>query len=700
MASLVLSAAGAAIGGPVGGAIGSLVGRQIDRSFGLSPAERIRDLRFPSSQYGDPIPRIIGQMRVAGVVLWSAKPVATATISKTGSEQGLSVSFAYGLSSGPIRQIGSIWADGRLIRDGQGRQDVPFDLNLHAGDEDQLSDPLIASILGEAEAPAFRGIAYLVFENFDLSSFGNRLPLITVEVDAGGDELSAERVLSDGLALTAPSHGLEHELTGYALTGDDVKAALAPLCTALQPSFAFAGRAWTLDRSPISHVVARHLWTLGSERETINSVDSSELQTKVSVRYFDPAQDFSASEKSAKVPGPERLNRVELPAAMTGEQAKALAFERLSDVALSSAANWLNLPLRYSSINLGDRVACEGELSRPYRVCAKVLKGSELSLQLRLDRARVQIAASDPGGVASQKVLQRKPLGLSLLELPGSAGSVGAALLVSGGHEPFRSLAVRVSCNGIEQELSSAIRPAACGTLLEAVDVGVSELMDHQHTIHVEFEQDPMLVSVDEAALLAGANLLHVGGECIRFSRALPLGASRYELSGLIRGCFDTVATAPHELGALVHVLDASTYRTFQIEPGQLGATFEARLYGPDQATADASLTVHGVAQRPWAPAHIETSTSANGLQISWVRRGRDGQAWLDGVDAPIGASREAYTVSLLGQEDRRLDFETSAPDLFVSTASLAVLGSRPWQLEVRQLGDLAPGNIGNHTIA
>ncbi len=85
-----------------------------------------------------------------------------------------SISFAVGLCTGAIARIGRVWADG-----------MPLDLarfttRVHTGSETQDSDPLIADI--EGEAPAYRGLAYIVFEEMPLAEFGNRIPQLQFEI--------------------------------------------------------------------------------------------------------------------------------------------------------------------------------------------------------------------------------------------------------------------------------------------------------------------------------------------------------------------------------------------------------------------------------------------------------------------------------------------------------------------------------------
>ena len=53
-------------------------------------------------------------------------------------------------------------------------------MRLYTGDEAQTADPLI--VAKEGEAPAYRGLAYVVFERLPLADFGNRIPQLSFEV--------------------------------------------------------------------------------------------------------------------------------------------------------------------------------------------------------------------------------------------------------------------------------------------------------------------------------------------------------------------------------------------------------------------------------------------------------------------------------------------------------------------------------------
>ncbi|GGH13955.1 hypothetical protein GCM10007036_12910 [Alsobacter metallidurans] len=84
--------------------------------------------------------------------------------------------LAVGLCEGPIAFVRRIWADGREI------DRTLYTIRVHAGTETQDPDPLIVAKEGADAAPAYRGLAYVVFERLPLANFGNRVPQLSFEV--------------------------------------------------------------------------------------------------------------------------------------------------------------------------------------------------------------------------------------------------------------------------------------------------------------------------------------------------------------------------------------------------------------------------------------------------------------------------------------------------------------------------------------
>ena len=207
MATLVLGAVGSAIGGSIGGGllgvsavtiggfIGSSVGSLVDSWIvsSLAPAQRIEGarldgLRITSSTEGAVIPRLFGRMRIGGNIIWATDfREETKTTTQGGGKGGgggkvktteylYYASFAVALCEGEITGIGRVWADGKAM------DMTGVTWRWYPGDEAQGPDPFISAKMGAANTPAYRGTAYVVFEELDLSSFGNRLPQISFEV--------------------------------------------------------------------------------------------------------------------------------------------------------------------------------------------------------------------------------------------------------------------------------------------------------------------------------------------------------------------------------------------------------------------------------------------------------------------------------------------------------------------------------------
>ncbi|MEM0907099.1 MAG: glycoside hydrolase/phage tail family protein [Pseudomonadota bacterium] len=191
MATLVLQAAGHAAGsllGPVGAmagrAAGALAGHVVDqRLLNDDPDQsvgRIDDLTVQTSSEGNSIPKVYGRMRLAGTVIWSTDFVEQSKTSSGGkggpkvTEYSYTVSFAVALCEGPIARIGRVWADGDPL------DLTKITMRVYEGRGDQEADPLIEGI--EGVAPAYRGLAYVVFEHLPIGAFGNRLPQLTFEV--------------------------------------------------------------------------------------------------------------------------------------------------------------------------------------------------------------------------------------------------------------------------------------------------------------------------------------------------------------------------------------------------------------------------------------------------------------------------------------------------------------------------------------
>lgn len=189
-AGLAFGLVGGFLFGPIGFMVGSLIGNLLFPQQQQGP--RLTDLKLHNSGYGIMVPIVYGAMRVPAIVIWQTDLKEHSH--NSGGKGGPSVttftysaSFAEYLCEGPIDFVRRIWADGTLIYDADS---TDGNLNtlpcvVYPGDEAQLPDPTIEGELGVGNTPAYRGKAYVVFDDWDLTNYGNRIPNLNFEVIKG-----------------------------------------------------------------------------------------------------------------------------------------------------------------------------------------------------------------------------------------------------------------------------------------------------------------------------------------------------------------------------------------------------------------------------------------------------------------------------------------------------------------------------------
>ncbi|NOZ32812.1 MAG: hypothetical protein GXP01_07020, partial [Alphaproteobacteria bacterium] len=192
MSTLILSLAGQVVGGAIGGPIGATIGRALgalagsaidEAIFGDDSAPAGKDIRLLTSSEGVGVARIYGWNRLAGNIIWAtelerqdAAGGGAKALGQSDGEEIIAASFAIGLCEGEVAHMGRIWADGQPMD----TRNVSF--RFYTGDATQAPDALIEAKQGAGNAPAYRGLAYIVFDRLDLTPFGNRIPQISVEI--------------------------------------------------------------------------------------------------------------------------------------------------------------------------------------------------------------------------------------------------------------------------------------------------------------------------------------------------------------------------------------------------------------------------------------------------------------------------------------------------------------------------------------
>ena len=714
MATLLFSALGTIFGGPLGGALGALVGQQVDHAIIGSPTRegpRLKELSVTTSSYGTALPRHFGRMRVAGSIIWATDLIEHRD--KQGGGKGkpstttynYTASFAVALASRPLSSIGRIWADGNLLRGAAGDLKSSGSFRFHPGTRDQAPDILIAAAEGATRCPAFRGIAYTVFEDLELGDFGNRIPALTFEVFADDGSLSLATLFDDAL------DDVDADLTLPGIVGLSCEGALAETLSLLDPVFPMA-----CDASGDQLILVRERYQTAAitlpEAATATRDDdfgggAGYARKRAPIitnppeilRYYDVERDYQPGlQRAVGRPSPGQPRSIELPAALAAADAR-----RLADHA-ARRSGWARQTLSWRSCQLDPAIVPGAIVTAPgmagrWRVAgwewrdsgvelSLMRLGPDVSADLSADAGRANLPTDDAAASTVVTAFELPWDGIGAGDAPAifaavsSAASTwsGAALFVDQGDGGLVPLGPSGRGRSIIGQ-SLSVLPAASSMLFDRESQAVVELLG----------EDMQLTEATPRQLAAGSNRALLGGEIIQFAKAVPLGNRQWRLEQLLRGRGGSeAATASHTLGEAFVLLDGTPV---PLDSAMIGGSPDALIAAigrGDAVPVTAPIAVRGVTLRPLTPVHPAANPQADGgLMLRWTRRARGAWLWPDGVDAPLHEQSEAYEVIYGPVSAPLARWEVDAPALILSTATYAALPTGE-SFRVRQRGSYA----------
>ncbi|MDR2858665.1 MAG: phage tail protein [Novosphingobium sp.] len=716
MATLLFSAVGTMLGGPLGGALGALAGRAVDSAIiggGNREGARLKELAPTTSTYGEALPRHFGRMRVPGSIIWATDLVEHSETQGGGKGQpsvttySYTVSFAVALASRPIAGIGRIWADGNLLRGAAGDLKTGGTMRIHTGWGDQAADPLIAAAEGVDRCPAWRGLAYVVFEDLALGDFFNRIPALAFEVIADTGDLSLRQVVGELIGdadAAVPLPGI---------AGLSCEGPLADTLRLLDPVLPMdcdaGGERLTIARERLQQApvllpepaLPVDDGDFGARSGFSRRRDPAPAAPPAILRYYDTGRDYQPGvQRAAGRAGPGQPQVIELPAALAAADARRLA------EGMAQRAGWRRETIAWRSAGLdpalapGALVVLPGIAGR-WRITAWEWRdgGVELALErvVPAPAAAAPAAPADAGRFAPPPDLPAPATLLAAFELPwdgtgsGDRPAIFAAVSAAGAN--WRGAALYVDRgDGALQPLGPGGRTRCILGHAETALAPASPLLFDRGAGVVVALADPAMDLADATGrrLALGANRALLGGEVIQFGRAQPLGAGRWRLSALLRGRGGgESAVAGHRAGESFVLLDA---RPVALDPALVGTAPEALIAAVglgDAAPVTAAIAGRGMTLRPLAPVHSRVGRLADGtLALAWTRRARGAWDWPDGADTPLHEEAERYLVTLGDPAAPAAAWTVAEPRLALAGNMLAALPAGP--LHVRQQGSHA----------
>lgn len=633
MASVLFSTIGQAVGGPLAAAVGAAVGGSVDAVLFGARRRGSGELFVQRSAYGDVLPRLYGRIRAAGQLIW-ALPIAGAG-GKGGGRQSAGSSFAIALSSGPILDIGRIWADGREIRNAAGEFEFQTEMRLHRAGLNQSVDPLIAAAEGEDGALAYGRLAYVLFENFDLASFGNRIPNFSFEViaDAGAP---SDWLRDQATRAEIPVWDIEGDRSagGYAALGrvlDDC----GRLSRLGDCSLRFADGRARFGGPPGMFPIGKGELLAADGRPA--ELVQGNRPAVMGVTYMDADRDYQPGRQrvARSRRGPELES--EAPVAATAGMALALAARFLRQTEAAADRIRFGLSWRRLGISVGDFVDLEG--LGLWRIVERDIRG--LMIFLVAERVAAEehwpVGDSDPGRSLPSPMMPSAPTDVHLFEtpVPLTAGRPAAWLWMGGG-SGWRGASAVLLEGGDQTAIGEIRQPMSWGRLLETVEPGPESLWDRCNALLVETEVGvPPFESRSESDVLAGANLVRVGEEVLQFCEAEPLTRNIVRLSGLLRGQFGTgFRMRALQPGEIVRLISPGRLLRVELPADSSGRNLLVLATGRGDPVGgtETTLDVEGMTGAPMAPVHLRVRRMADGrISSSWLPRSAADWGWSSG---------------------------------------------------------------------
>ena len=685
---------------------------------------KLGEQKVQISTYGSRIPTLYGKNRVAGNVIWATKYVEHRHEESQGGKGGpkyttvnftYTCSFAIGLADCELFSIERIWADGNLITPAY---------TFYPGSETQMPDATIEGYEGVGNAPAYRGLAYVVFEDFDLTNYGNRIPVLTFECvrvmnklcNIVRDIVTASGIDDSELSFTTFSD-FDAVVSGYVISSMGThRSALEPLQAAYFFDMAEtrgllrcirrgAGETVTVDAADLAaHEGENVPDSLKSSRK-----QEMELPQRLIVTYLNKLNDYQTATVEAKriVTSSSNAVNVSIPIVLTTAEAMELAEKLLYETWMGRLSRDVVLPTKYAYVAPGNvlNVTTGGKV-----ISGLVQKSSYgkpgLAKLTVVDNGAVLylpvVRTADPD---IQQTPRKLPSDITMEVFETNLlldGSVPYRPYVAVYANVFYGVNVLSSADGgatyqLMQQIFSAARE---GYFWDAytpdgndgpLAPGPADYIDRCNTIEVEIVNGT-LESVSELALLNGANVCLLGDEILQFQTAVLTEYDSYILSNLLRGRRGTEwAMATHTYDDRFVLLSPGTIEQLQVSQASMMTSVQLR-YGPttmevtDASYKSVTIRNTGMGYMPYAVVHEAGMRDDSGnLTISWIRRTRIGGAWNDYSDVPLSEDSERYEVDVMdGDTVKRTIASVTQEVVYTAAEQTEDFGSPQAEVAVR----------------
>ncbi len=700
MAQLLLGAVGAGIGSVfddpmLGFSVGSLVGGMLFPQTN-SQHNKLADLKISGSAYGTMIPLAYGSMRLGGNIIWGGALKQQSSSSSSGKGQSTNTSyytcsFAMNLCQGPITKVNRIWAEDQLIYDDSKTPKTAASIVVYLGTEVQGADPTMTGIIGVV--PAYRGQAYIVFTDFNLEGYGNRIPNISVEIITAN--ITTGAILTDiagraGLLVGDYDFSAATEtVTGYLIPSrQGAKDVLTPMLQAFASDLVEVdGKVVYMKRGGASVVtippgdLGAQIWSNGTSSDVnlieIDRQQDMELSARVDVSYYDTSTNMNYQQANQGSTRYTKQNQqdamtISLPMAMDFTTARQIGERILYTQWTERTKASIKLGTKYIYLAPGDIITVPTPIGNiRFRITSMGIPlFGEIKLSLVQDDLNVLTqfvtGGNTNGGSTAAPLTGTGVLTAYAWHGNGLADADEAYLGVycaASGDYGWGGADVWCGDVGVPsaQYVGRITSFSSMGTALTSLAANAdTSMVDTTNTVDVQITRG-LLSSCSLADLVNGANACLIGSEVVQFQTVtvIDLPTLKFRLSNLLRARRGTsVGAIAHAIGDKFVLLSAASMLRVNLDYFYgAGTTLNKSLTAyivpantnyNNLSGVDTNITISGAEYKPYSPCNVKGARDgSNNLTITWVRRTRSGGAWADLVDATLVDTPESYDVEI-----------------------------------------------------
>lgn len=670
-----------------------------DQQF-TNEGQRLDENRIIGSRYGEPIPVVIGRVRVPINVVWSnpLKEVRVETTQESGGKGGGSVSmtsvtyeyyatFAGIFGKTPKEQpdqsrIMRIWADKKLVyvapagsRGLSGTLTIGGSFEFMDGQETQPPSSIMQESLGVGNTPGYRDRLMIVFQDLPVNQFGSRIPTIEVEfashsAASGASMTEIVRTVAEMCALDPDTDidttELNRDVYGVRLMPGPANRLIEDMMLTLSvyASLGENGIAFRPFEQPVAAEIEEGELIGGKFKRTI--IRDEDLPRYVKINHLDPERDYLTNSQQVKRYQVNTQQTLELSpqvAMLAGDAMKAADALLYRSWIARTRFSEFRLPRKYLFLETGDVIGITVEGSRYLVRLTRITLGANFEMACEgeaYDPVVLQGQGVGSGGTfPGQGLPSYGTTHIQIVDVPNweeaRVDTPGFYVAATGSGPSWKAALVDLSRDeGATWELVSntsvySIMGACTSILQNPVNNKEHYKLDTTSFVDVDMVKGTLSSITDDQLLNTQKNLALVGNEIIQFKTATLIGERKYRLTNLLRGRRGSENNMySHEAAELFVLLDHLAF--IPIPTADLGRTIHARIRPVGSSEMYyREITPQGYNAYPWAPVHIRAKkdTTTGDVTITFYPRSRIGTEFPNEGENGVDTSPEQYTIEV-----------------------------------------------------